>query len=178
MQWVLGRNMRLPADLTDDSEAVRLGAMALSMTPSSRFYQKSKLRFTAREAFVQVSNSEALKRAELRKVKPSRGPFPVGSYVSYYDAADQQPGPSCWRGVGRVVGHEGSHTIWVSHRGLLLAVSPEHLSFAMDEEVQQWTTLGNELTVVGCSTSSRRHWLRGSSKPAEATDRRVSRWRL
>ena len=148
MQWVLGRNMRLPADLTDDSEAVRLGAMALSMTPSSRFYQKSKLRFTAREAFVQVSNSEALKRAELRKVKPSRGPFPVGSYVFYYDAADQQPGPSCWRGVGRVVGHEGSHTIWVSHRGLLLAVSPEHLSFAMDEEVQQWTTLGNELELL------------------------------
>ena len=115
-QWVLGRSIRLPSDLTDDSEAVRLGALALSVTPQSRFYLKSKLRFVAREAFVQVSNSEALKRAELRKVRPSRGPFPVGSYVFYFDASTSDvPGPACWRGVARVIGHEGSHTVWVSH---------------------------------------------------------------
>ena len=66
-QWVLGRSIRLPADLADDSEAVRLGALSLSTTPTSRFYLKSKLRFLAREAFVQASNSEALKRAELRR---------------------------------------------------------------------------------------------------------------
>eukprot|EP00435_Cladocopium_sp_Y103_P025818 s3297_g6.t1 len=147
-QWVLGRSIRLPADLTDDAEAVRLGALALSTVPTSRFYMKSKLRFAAREAFVKVSNSEALKRAELRKVKPSRGPFPVGSYVFYYDAADKQPGPSCWRGVARVIGSEGSHTIWLSHRGLLLAVSPEHLSHAFEEEVQQWTTVSQEMELL------------------------------
>ena len=73
-QWVLGRSIRPPADLTDDSEAVRLGALALSTTPSSRFFLKSKLRFAAKP-FVKVSNSEALKRAELRRVRPSRGPF-------------------------------------------------------------------------------------------------------
>ena len=112
-QWVLGRQARLPADLTDESEVTRLGALSLSLTPSSRFYQKSKLRLA----------SDALKRAELRKVKPSRGPFPVGSYVFYYDASDTAPGPECWRGVARVVGHEGSHTLWLSHRGLLIAVS-------------------------------------------------------
>ena len=60
---------------------------------------------------MQVSNSEALKRDELRKVKPSRRPFPVGSFVFFYDAADRQPGPACWRGVARVIGHEGSYTI-------------------------------------------------------------------
>ena len=36
-QWVLGGSIRLPTDLTDDSEAVRLGALALSATPSSLF---------------------------------------------------------------------------------------------------------------------------------------------
>eukprot|EP00438_Fugacium_kawagutii_P008061 Skav219569 [mRNA] locus=scaffold3203:12014:25029:+ [translate_table: standard] len=143
MQWVLGRSIRLPADLTDDAEAVRLGALALSTVPTSRFYMKSKLRFAAREAFVKTSNSEALKRAEL-----SRGPFPIGSYVFYYDAADKLPGPACWRGVARVIGSEGSHTIWLSHRGLLLAVSPEHLSHAFDDEVKQWTTVSSEMELL------------------------------
>ena len=147
-QWVLGRSIRLPADLTDDGEAVRLGTLALSATPSSRFYYKSKLRFSAREAFVKVSNSEALKRAELRQVRPSRGPFPVGTWVFYYDASDQTPGPLCWRGVARVIGHEGSHTIWVSHRGIILAVSPEQLSLAFQQEVEQWTTLGAEMELL------------------------------
>ena len=144
-QWVLGRQTRLPADLTDESEVTRLGALSLSLTPTSRFYQKSKLRFAAREAFVKVSCSDALK---LRKVKPSRGPFPVGAYVFYYDASDTAPGPECWRGVARVVGHEGSHTVWLSHRGLLIAVSPEHLAFAMDEEVQHWLNVGTETELM------------------------------
>lgn len=97
---------------------------------------------------MQVSNSEALKRAELRQVRPTRGPFPVGTWVFYFHASEQTPGPMCWRGVARVVGHEGSHTVWVSHRGLLLAVSPEHLSQAFHEEVEQWTTLGAEMELL------------------------------
>ena len=147
-QWVLGKSIRLPADITDDGEAVRLGSIALTTTPSSRFYLKSKLRFSAREAFVKVSNSEALKRAELRKIKPFRGALPVGSYVFYYDAADQVPGPSCWRGIARITGHEGSHTVWISHRGLILAVSPEHLAKAFTEEMEQWTTMGSEIDLL------------------------------
>ena len=147
-QWVLGRSIRLPSDLTDDAEATRLGSLALTTTPTSRFYLKSKLRFSAREAFMQVANSEALKRAELRKVRPHRGPFPVGTYVFFFDASDQKPGPSCWRGIARVIGHEGSHTVWLSHRGLLIAVSPEHLAMAFDEEVRQWTTIGSEVDLL------------------------------
>lgn len=145
---MLGRSIRLPADLTDDAEAIRLGALALSTVPTGRFYQKAKLRFAAREAFVQVSNSEALKRAELRRVKPARGPFPVGSYIFYFDASDQTPGPECWRGIGRVIGHEGTHTVWISHRGILIAVSPEHLAHAFDEEVKQWLTIGTEMELL------------------------------
>ena len=153
-QWVLGRSIRLPADLTDDSEAVRLGALSLSTIPTSRFYLKSKLRFLAREAFVQTSNSEALQRAELRRVRPSRGPFPVGSYVFFFDAADREPGPSCWRGVARVVGHEGSHTVWLSHRGLIVAASPEHLAFAFDDEIQQWTVVGSEMELLDATPAA------------------------
>ena len=134
-QWVLGRDLRLPANLADDGEVTRLGAQALTATPGSVFFRKAQLRQAAREAFARAANDDALRRAELRQVRPSRGPFPVGSYVFYYDAAHREPGPNCWRGVARLIGREGSHTVWVSHRGILLAISPEHLAKANEEEV-------------------------------------------
>ena len=37
-----------------------------------------------------------------------------------------------------MVGKEGQSTVWLSHRGILIAVSPEHLSLAHDQEVHQW----------------------------------------
>ena len=62
----------------------------------------------AHEAFARSSNSEVLRRAELRRVRPARGPFPVGAYVFYYDASSKEPLPNCWQGVARVIGREGS----------------------------------------------------------------------
>eukprot|EP00439_Symbiodinium_sp_Y106_P022669 s217_g2.t2 len=154
MQWVLGREIRLPAALCDDSEVARIGAQALAATPTTQFFRKTQLRMAAREAFAKASNSEVLRRAELRQVRPSRGPFPVGSYVFYYDAAGKEPGPSCWRGVARGVGREGSHTVWLSHRGILLAVSPEHLSRAFDEEVNRWTITAHEVDLIDPAPAS------------------------
>lgn len=81
-------------------------------------------------------------------MKPSRGPFDVGRYVFYFDASDTVPGPACWRGVARVIGKEGTHTVWIAHRGIILAVSPEHLAFADDHEVQNWNIVGSEVELL------------------------------
>ena len=144
-QWVLGRSLRLPADLCDEGEVARVGALAASSTPGTRFYRKQQLRMSAREAFMKVQNSEVLRRAELRRIRPTRGPFHVGDFVFYYDqSTSDYPSPNCWRGVARVVGHEGSRTVWLSHRGILVAVSPEHLSHANEEELRGWLTVSNE----------------------------------
>ena len=147
-QWVLGRDIRLPAALCDDAEVARIGAQAVAATPTTSFHRRTQLRMAAREAFAKASNSDALRRAELRQVRPTRGPFPVGAYVFYYDGADKAPSPNNWRGVARVVGHEGSGTVWLSHRGILIAVSPEQLSRAFDDEVESWITVGNELDLI------------------------------
>ena len=143
-QWVLGKSIRLPSDLMDDSEISRIGAMAASMNPGTRFHRKNELRMAAREAYMKVAHSEALKRAELRQVRPSRGPFHVGQFVFFYDQADAYPGPQHWRGIARVVGHEGSRTVWLSHRGMLIAASPEHLSHANQDELDGWLVTSNE----------------------------------
>lgn len=82
-QWVLGRDVRLPASLADEQEVMRVGAQALAATPNSTFYKKTQLRMSAREAFTKSATSEALRRAELRQIRPSRGPFLPGMYVFY-----------------------------------------------------------------------------------------------
>ena len=84
----------------------------------------------------------------MRKIRPTREPFPVGTYVYYYDRADRPPGPNNWRGLARVVGHEGQSTVWLSHRGILVAASPEHLSRAYEEEFDRWMAVSNERALI------------------------------
>ena len=81
-------------------------------------------------------------------MRPARGPFRVVDYVFFYDQSDQTPGPNHWRGVARVVGHEGSTTVWISHRGLLIASSPEHLAHANEEDIRGWMVASNETTLL------------------------------
>ena len=147
-QWVIGRDVRLPAALSDDSEIGRLSAQSLAETPGTRFYRQNVIRMQARESFARAANDSALRRAELRKARPSRGPFPVGTYVFYWDSADKRSSPCFWRGVARVIGHEGSSTVWLAHRGILVAVSPEHLSRAYEEEIQQWINVNHETDLI------------------------------
>ena len=153
-QWVLGRDIRLPASLADDTEVSRIGAQAAADTQRTKFFRKQQIRMAAREAFARASNDSALRRAELRQVRPSRGPFPVGSYVFYYDAQNKTPSGSCWRGVARVIGKEGASTVWISHRGILVAVSPEHLSFAHNEEVEQWMVVAKESELIDANPAA------------------------
>ncbi|CAK0792797.1 unnamed protein product [Prorocentrum cordatum] len=151
-QWVLGRDSRLPADFMDDGELdERIGAIAASATPTSKFARKCALRQAAREAHAKIANEEAIKRAELRQVRPERGPFNVGDWVFYYDQKEQGKRPESvvnWRGVARVIGHEGKHTIWIVHRGITIACAPEHLARASDEEVRAWLVTAQEADLI------------------------------
>ena len=61
------KQIRLPAALCEEDEANRLGAQALG----AKMFRKTQLRMAAWEALAQASNSDALRRAELRKIRPS-----------------------------------------------------------------------------------------------------------
>ena len=97
---------------------------------------------------MKTQHDDVLRRAELRRVRPTRRPFRVGDFVFYYDQADQQPGPNHWRGIARVIGHEGNSTVWITHRGMMIAVSPEHLAHANQDEVQGWLITSNETSLI------------------------------
>ena len=172
-QWVIGRDIRLPASLADDAEVSRIGAQAIADTPGTKFFRKQQIRMAARQSFAQSSNDAALRRAELRQIRPSRGPFPIGTLVFYYDAQNTVPGPSCWRGMAKVIGKEGNSTVWLSHRGILLAVSPEHLALAHDEEVQQWMVVSKESELIDSTPPAGGTGfidLRKSPKPPDAIE--------
>ena len=117
----------------------------------------------ARQAYVAAANSSAIRRAELRQARPHRGPWKPGMYCFYCDGANKEPGPNNWRGIARVIGSEGTHTIWIAHRGLLLAVSPEHLARAFDEDVSQWSVVNQERELI-----SRRDRFRGFAGSANS----------
>lgn len=88
--WSLGRDIRLPASLADDTEATRTGAQAAADTPGAKFYRKQQLGMAAREDL-----------ADPPMMQPSRHPFKVRSSVFYYDAQDRLPVPNFCRGIDR-----------------------------------------------------------------------------
>ena len=132
-----------------------------ALTPGTRFHIQLQLRTEAREACVRRANSDVLRRAELRKVQPTRGPLLVGPFVFYYDvsgvdgkawSALLERGSTCFEPYG-------SHTVWLSHRGILAATSPEHLSRADDEEVR-WMITSRQTDLIDARHQHRRPWHR------------------
>ena len=101
----------------------------------------------------------------LRKLQPSRGPFPIGSFV-YFKRAQVRPGESPehthrWFGPARVVGHEvrdavragdppGNITdaapisgIWLRYGPGTVLAAPEQLRFASEDEMLAAHTITN-----------------------------------
>ena len=83
--WVLGRDIRLPASMCDDPEMERVGEMVAAATLGSRFAQRVEIRTACRLAFIKADTEDRLRRAEIRQIRPTRGPFHVGQWVLFYD---------------------------------------------------------------------------------------------
>ncbi|CAK0891172.1 unnamed protein product [Prorocentrum cordatum] len=173
--WVLGRDVRLPASLADDAEVERVGEQVAAATPGSRFARKVEIRTQCRMAFIQTDTEDRLRRAELRQIRPTRGPFVVGQWVLFYDQA--QPAkhrpehPDNWRGLARVIGHEGRHGVRLAFRGLTVLASPEHLAAATGHEIHAWRSIAQEQELVHdapISGGSGFVDLRGRPKPPAA----------
>ncbi|CAK0904737.1 unnamed protein product [Prorocentrum cordatum] len=145
--WVLGRDVRLPASLADDAEVERVGEQVAAATPGSRFARKVEI----------------------------RGPFVVGQWVLFYDQAQpvkhRPEHPDNWRGLARVIGHEGRHGVWLAFRGLTVLASPEHLAAATGHEIHAWRSIAQEQELVHdtpVSGGSGFVDLRGRPKPPAA----------
>ena len=93
-QWVLGKpEVRLPGSLLLDSESERLEVLEAAEDPTSAMAKNLGIRESARVAQIRLDTDGRVRRALLRQSTPTRGPYPVGSYVYFY-RAQTQPGVS------------------------------------------------------------------------------------
>ena len=79
--WVLGSHgLRVPGSLLQDSEAQRLEVQQEADDPASEF-DSSLRRREKRMAFIRIDSDCRARRAMLRRTRPQRGPFVIGSWV-------------------------------------------------------------------------------------------------
>lgn len=120
---VLGKSTRLPGSICSDHQ---LPAHALADSEHCHglvFRQQLANRELARRAFHQADNDQALRRAILRRSRPSRNWYEPGEWVMIW-VGGNNPG---WRGPMKVVTQESKQTIWVTQHGKLYRPAPEHV---------------------------------------------------
>ena len=126
-QIVLGKSTKLPASLTSDDQAASHEMAIGTDLESENFRHRLELRTRARQAYILADNSDAMRRAILRKSCPHRGSFHPGQLVLYWvkRSKPNRNEAGRWHGPGKVVAQEGSSVVWISHLNRLIRSAPE-----------------------------------------------------
>ena len=164
-QWVLGRpEVRLPGSLLLQPEAERLEVLEAAEDPNSAMAKNLGIREAARVAQVRLDTDGRVRRALLHQSTPTRGPYPVGSYV-YFHRAQAPAGTTRtyrWHGPARVIGVElrnprrladpepptdggQPHSYWLRYGGSVVLVTGEQLRFASEDELLAAHSVPQEL---------------------------------
>ena len=143
-QLVLGKSTKLPASLMSDDQASSHEMAIGTDLESENFRQKLELRTRARQAYVLADNSDAMRRALLRKSCPHRGVFHPGQLVLYWvkRSKPNRNEAGRWHGPGKVVAQEGSSVVWISHLNRLIRSAPECVRPASLREWQNSQIVG------------------------------------
>ena len=131
---VFGKQSRLPGSvLSDASLPAHTAAIQENAELSAEeFRTQLKLREVARKAFHTADNSNALRRAMLRRSCPSRGQYSKGQWVMIWRSTG--PLKQSWIGPHRVIVQDENHTIWTTQAGRLYRSAPENVRLALPEE--------------------------------------------
>ena len=154
-QWVLGvPELRLPGSLLQDGKAERLEVLEACEKPGSIMAKTVGIREAARVAQIMQDTDSRVRRALLHQSTPTRGPYPVGSYVYFY-RLQAPPGSDKtyrWFGPARVIGVElrnqrrledpepateggQPHSYCLRYGTSVVLVSGEQLRFASEDEL-------------------------------------------
>ena len=157
-QWVLGiSEVRVPGSLLDTDESQKLEVMEAANNPSSALAKSLNIRESARVAQIRLDTDSRVRRALLHQSTPTRGPYPVGSYVYFYRLqtpiqARAQGRNYRWFGPARVIGVElrnqrrsedpelpteggQPHAYWLRYGPSVILVTGEQLRFASEDEL-------------------------------------------
>ena len=120
---VLGKNTRLPGAVCSDTQ---LPAHALADSENCHgllFRENLAKRETARRAFHMADNDAVLRRALLRRSRPSRQWYQRGEWVMIWRGGLN----AGWWGPMRVIVQESNQVIWITQHGKIFRHAPEHV---------------------------------------------------
>ena len=130
---VFGKQSRLPGSvLCDESRPAHEHALGENSPSSQEFRQMLAVRETARKAYHVADNSDALRRAALRRSCPSRGRFDKGDWVMIWKENPLKQ--ARWQGPHRVIIQDDQYTVWCTSGGKIHRSAPENTRKAFPEE--------------------------------------------
>ncbi|CAE7230232.1 RE1, partial [Symbiodinium sp. CCMP2456] len=137
-QIVFGKSLRVPGSITSDEETSAHILSEGADLESELYRQKLELRCRARRAFMDADNSQAIRRASLRRSNPSRGPYNAGMWVLYWikKSSPNRLAAGRWHGPAKVICSEGKSVIWLAHGTNIIRSAPENLRPASLREWQ------------------------------------------
>ena len=131
---VFGKQRNIPASINSD---IKIGAHSLAQSSCSegtKFRKEIQVREMAQKAFVEVDNSQTMRRAILQRSRPPRENYQKGQWVMMWRRRGESQGS--WIGPAQIIIQENSQVAWVSMGSKLYRIAPEHLRLlsAMEEQ--------------------------------------------
>ena len=145
-QWVTGRLVREPGTMMDEEEHTDLGALELTASDGvAPFSRNLAIRSAARIRFAKLDCSARSARALLRKAAPLPGHFDLGDIVSYRRRSRVGEHGTQWSPASRVIGKEGTKSLWVSCEGVLVLVATDKCRPCTAAEALAYQYLGTRV---------------------------------
>jgi len=129
-QAVLGKATRLPASITsDESNPAHLHAAMNDGPDADRFRAALELRVLARKAFIDSDNSQAIRKALLRKSRGEITEWSCGQPCMFWDKrkSTNMLEKGRWCGPAQVVLVESKTIVWITHMNRILRCARDNL---------------------------------------------------
>ena len=132
---VLGKSRHVPACVSNDPEEPSDWLDPHGTDPEMQWFRDNLARReTARKSFISADHDQRLRRAYLRRSRPSREIHQPGDLVMYWrNGKGSQDGH--WHGPGQVIIQEGSQVVWISHLSRLYRCAPEQVRSLSQREL-------------------------------------------
>ena len=119
---VFGKAIRLPGSITSDEQ---LPSHLLADEETARgvsFREQLAQRESARKAFHESDNDQAMRRAILRRSRPTREMYSPGEWIMCWKKVGNH---ASWIGPAKVIQHFDQNNVWCELSGRLFKAAPE-----------------------------------------------------
>ena len=136
---VLGKSRHVPACVSNDEVEAADWLDPTGTDPEMQWFRDNlQKRETARRAFISADHDQRLRRAYLRRSRPTRNLLQPGDHIMFWrEGKGNLPGQ--WHGPAKVIIQEDNNVTWISHMSRLYRCAPEHTRSLSSREAEDLT---------------------------------------